>query len=300
MSTILNDFKSAFRYGNVLNQLIIVNVVLWLAFSTVFIIAKASSAPWLFEAVYDAVAFPSNPLTFLYRPWTILTYGFFHSAIDLFHILFNMMFLYMFGRIIQDLLGNEKIISIFIWGVLVGAGLMMITYNTVPYFITQGAGQMVGASAGVTAIVVAAATLTPDYRFNLIFLGPVKIVYIAAFVVLMSYIQSIGHNAGGNIAHLGGAFAGYLFIKQIQKGTDLGKPVIWVFNWGKNIFKPRPSVRVTHRASGQKKTTNTSANSKTAVNQKEIDTILDKISQSGYESLTKDEKEKLFSASQKK
>ena len=156
---------------------------------------------------------------------------------------------------------------------------------------------MVGASASGLAIVVGAATLLPHFQM--------RFLYIAAFFVIVSYVSITGTNAGGNIAHLGGALMGYIFIKQLQKGNDWGVWVIKTIDFFKAIFKPKPKVRVSYRKEKTKtktgsfsSTSNSSGSSSTASpSQEEIDAILDKIAQSGYESLSKAEKEKLFNAS---
>jgi len=155
----------------------------------------------------------------------------------------------------------------------------------------------VGASAAVFAVVVAAATLLPDYTFFLLFLGPVRIKYIAAFYVIISFLGSVGSNAGGEIAHLGGALMGFVYIKQLQSGANWGSWITATLDWFKNLFTAKPKVKVTYRNSETSSPKKSST--KPSVSQDEIDVILDKISDGGYESLTKDEKEKLFNASKK-
>jgi hypothetical protein len=156
---------------------------------------------------------------------------------------------------------------------------------------------MVGASAAVDAIVVATAVLLPNYTFYLLFFGPVKIKYIAAITVFLSFLGTVGSNAGGNIAHLGGALIGFVYMKQLQAGSNWGMWITTTLDWLKNIFKAKPNVKVSYR---KDKDINikpgTGAKNYT---QDEIDAILDKISADGYESLTKEEKEKLFNASKK-
>jgi hypothetical protein len=160
---------------------------------------------------------------------------------------------------------------------------------------------MVGASAAVMAVIVAGATLLPDYTFMLFIFGPVKIKYIAAVVVLVSVAGINGGNIGGNLAHLGGALLGFVFIKQLQAGRDLGRPVQAIGSWFSNLTNRRPAMQAS--STRRPAATTTTANGKVAKapgqpNQDEIDLILDKISRSGYESLSKDEKQKLFQASQ--
>jgi hypothetical protein len=158
---------------------------------------------------------------------------------------------------------------------------------------------MVGASAAVYAIVVAAATLLPDYTFFLLFLGPVRIKYIAAVYIFISFLGSVGSNAGGNIAHLGGALIGFVYIKQLQGGSNWGGWITATLDWFKSLFKPRSKVKVTYRKNEGPSSNKSAYKASSSVSQEELDAILDKISEGGYESLTKDEKEKLFNASKK-
>jgi hypothetical protein len=171
-------------------------------------------------------------------------------------------------------------------------------YNLIPYYqVRSSFPGMIGASGAVYAVVVGAATLMPNYTFFLFLLGPVRIKYIAAFYVILSFAQSIGSNAGGNIAHLGGALLGFIFVRQLKKGTDLGQPLTNMAEGIKKLFNRKPAMKVTyHRRDTTRPSYNTTAYTP---NQDEIDAILDKISRSGYESLTKEEKQKLFRASQK-
>ncbi len=314
--SIQQDFRYAFsRSGNVLTQLILINVVVWLLYSALFVFAGLFSAPGAFDAVHKWIAIPADVRTFLTRPWTAVTYFFLHQRIGLFHILFNMLWLYWFGKLIQEYIGAKRLLGLYVWGGLAGAGLYLVAYNLVPYFRTimlsveasGGSITMVGASASVLAVVVGAATLLPNYSFNLFILGPVKIVYIAAFSVVMSFFGVVGDNPGGNVAHLGGALFGFIIIKQLRAGTDWSKPVAWFVYGVKSLFKPRRKIKVSyrseqsHRASARaRERVRQGDNEFDEASQEEIDSILDKISTSGYESLTKLEKQKLFSASQKK
>jgi hypothetical protein len=160
---------------------------------------------------------------------------------------------------------------------------------------------MVGASAAVDAIIVATATLLPDYTFFLFLIGPVRIKYIAAFTVVLSFLSVTGGNPGGNIAHLGGAFIGFVYMKQLQGGSNWGIWITATLDWIKGLFKPRTRVKVSYRNEQNRSDARgrTAPQSSSALSQAELDAILDKISAGGYESLTKDEKEKLFNASKK-
>jgi hypothetical protein len=156
---------------------------------------------------------------------------------------------------------------------------------------------MVGASAGVTAIIVAAATLMPNFRMNLMFIGEVKLIYVALFSILIDVLNVASYsNVGGNLAHLGGALMGYLFIVQYKKGNDLAKPISSFFNWIASLFTRSPKMKVVHK---KKPLSDEEYNHNRAATQQQIDLILDKISKSGYESLSKSEKELLFKASKK-
>ncbi|HEY5917155.1 MAG TPA: rhomboid family intramembrane serine protease [Chryseolinea sp.] len=293
------EFKNAFqRHNNAHVQLILINVVVYLVLVVFFVVSTVSQFPEFFEIIHKIVAIPAPLVEFLQRPWTIITYAFVHDWTGILHILFNMLFLYWFGRLFVEYLGSDKLISVYFLGALAGAVAYLIVYNVIPFYEARiPSGGMVGASAAVYAIVVATATLLPDYTFFLLLLGPVRIKYIAAFYIVLSFLGSVGSNEGGNIAHLGGALIGFVYIKQLQAGVNWGSWITAVIDWCKGLFSPKPKVKVTYRkeaSAAAKKATKGSS-----VSQDEIDTILDKISDGGYESLTKEEKEKLFNASKK-
>lgn len=298
-----NDFKSAFqRHNNAHAQLIIINVVIFLAMGILFMIAKLSGTQDIFQVVYDQFLLPSSLSEFLLKPWTLVTYAFAHhysyefGEVGVGHILMNMLALYWFGKLFIEYLGSDKLIALYLLGGLSGGLLYLLLFNTVPFFISHPS-LLVGASGAVFAIVVATATLLPDYTFYLLFLGPVRIKYIAAFYVVASFISSVGNNAGGEIAHLGGALMGFVYIKQLQAGVNWGGWITITLDWFKDLFKPKRNVKVTYRKEEKRSGSKPSGPSKAS--QAEIDAILDKISDRGYESLTKEEKEKLFNASKK-
>ncbi len=304
--SIFQEIKDTFRQpNNTLKQLILVNVIVFLVFLIIGTPLSWMGYEWIEKLAIHYLALPSNLGLFIYKPWTLITYFFTHEGF--FHILFNMLNLYWFGMLISEYLGDKKLLSLYILGGIGGGVLYMLMYNLFPNLSQSPAGaHLIGASASVLAIVVAAATLLPNYTFNLLLIGPIKIKYIAAALVLMSWAlarESSG-NAGGNIAHLGGAFIGWMFIKQLQRGSDMGRPLHAMFVFFRNLFRRKPNLKVSHR----RKTTftnrtSTDSTSTTTISgkpsQKEIDLILDKISSSGYESLSKEEKQKLFQASQK-
>lgn len=301
-NSFLDDFKNAWnKPNNAPAQLIIINVVIFLFLGILMVISRLGGIEEIFSFVYNQFSIPPNFGDFILRPWTIITYAFAHSLSGIFHILFNMLIFYWFSKLILEFLGNQKVIAIYVLGGLAGGVAYLLVYNLIPFYQDQvGAiSGMVGASAAVYATVVAAAVFMPNYTFFLLFLGPVKIKYIAAFYVVLSFIGSTGGNAGGNIAHLGGALIGWLYISQLRSGNDIGAWVIASINWIKSFFVPSPKIKVTHRGAPKKSQPRSKSGAGSKTEQEEIDAILDKISQSGYDSLTKDEKQKLFNASKK-
>lgn len=294
-----NDFKSAFqRHNNAHAQLIIINVVIFLIIGFISVIGLISGASAIPDFIYQQFTIPPTIAEYLTRPWTLVTYMFAHSRYDIFHILFNMLALYWFGKLFVEYLGSDKLTAVYILGGLAGGLLYLLMFNTVPFFMERsGFTGMVGASAAVFAVMVATATLLPDYTFFLLFLGPVRIKYIALFYVILSYLGTTQENAGGNIAHLGGALIGFIYIKQLQSGINWGGWITVTLDWFKDLFKSKPAVKVTYRKEEKRAGTKSSPSGKAS--QAEIDAILDKISDRGYESLSKEEKEKLFNASKK-
>ncbi len=298
----LDEFKNAFQKPNNAHvQLIIINVVVFLSLAVVKVFTTASGNADIFELIHTQLAIPAPFFSFLAKPWTIITYAFVHDLGDIFHILFNMLVFYWFGKLFIEYLGSDKLIAIYILGFIAGGISYLLVYNTIPFYeaLTPLHG-MVGASAAVYAVLVATAVLLPDYTFFLMFLGPIKIKYIAMFYIVISFIGSIGGNAGGNIAHLGGALIGFVYIKQLQIGVNWGGWITTLLDWFKSIFVSQPKVKVTYRKSEPKVHQAARPTTKASkASQDEIDTILDKISDQGYESLSKEEKEKLFNASKK-
>ncbi len=295
----LEEFKNAFsrpNQGHV--QLIIINVTLFLALGVVFVFSRILSFEHFFTLIHDQFSIPPKLSDFVLRPWTIITYAFTHSLTDIFHILFNMLILYWFGRLFIEYLGSDKLVALYVLGALAAGTCYLLVFNTIPFFKNQADFPgMVGASGAIYAIMVGAATLMPNYTFFLFFFGPVKIKYIVAFYIVVSFLGSVGQNAGGNIAHLGGALMGFIYIKQLQVGVNWGGWITAILDWFGDLFSPRAKVKVSYRkqeAANGKKNVNLSG-----ISQKEIDEILDKISDGGYESLSKEEKEKLFKASKK-
>jgi membrane associated rhomboid family serine protease len=285
MSTLWQNIQTkVLRSGSKLNLLIGINIA-------VFLLVNIADVLTNFLFYTHAVAYYSNEYLLLpaYLPklltrfWTPLTYMFMHAGI--WHILFNMLWFYWFGQIFEEYLGKKRTLGLYIMGGLAGAFLYVFSYNVFPIFTHVHAAEgstLVGASASVMAIMVATATLLPDYTLPLILIGPVKLKWLVLFFIVIDFLGITGLNAGGELSHLGGALIGFLYIKQLQKGND------WIGNITK-LFKPKPKLKVVSN--------NQSRKAYDLPRQEEIDLILDKISKSGYDSLSKQEKEILFRAS---
>jgi membrane associated rhomboid family serine protease len=292
-----DEFKNAFqRPNNGHVQLIIINVVVFLVLATLSVFSYFFKAEEAFAVVHEQLAIPAAFSKFITKPWTILTYAFVHDLSGIFHILFNMLAFYWFGKLIVEYLGNDKLIALYFLGALAGGVLYLVGFNTIPVLNERfPLSSMVGASGAVFAIMVAAATLLPDYTFFMLFFGPVKIKYIALVFIVISFIGLRQDNALGDVAHLGGAMMGFVYVKQLQAGVNWGSWIIAILDFFKGLFTAKPKVKITYRKTESKKT----PTNFTKATQAEIDTILDKISDRGYESLSQDEKEKLFNASKK-
>lgn len=300
------NLKNAFKYSdNSLFKLIAINLLVFMVLLVVRVLFTIGGVGEIYQQVLTYLMMPAAVDRLISQPWSILTYMFLHEGF--FHILFNMLFLYWFGMIIHQYLGSRKLANLYILGGLAGALFYVLIYNIAPFFANSvDTSLMLGASAGVFAIVVGAATLAPNTTFMLILIGPVKIKYIAIFYVILSFANTVGANAGGELAHLGGALLGFLYVTQLRKGRDLGIPVQRVGIWFENFFSKKNKVHVSYRKKSTGPTFGSSFSKSTKevastgdATQEEIDRILDKIADKGYEALNKEEKRKLFEFSKK-
>ncbi len=295
MNSPVEDLKKFFKGSNALNRLIIINGVVFFSLRIMFsIFALFNVPPDSYRLVLHQLMLPSSIYRLVLQPWSLFTYMFVHE--EFMHIFSNMLWLYIFGKIFLYYKGGRMLTTVYVLGGLSGGLLYVLAFNFFPLFtaVVQHS-YALGASAGILAIVIATATYVPDYAINIIFLGPVKLKYIALFSVMSDAIKIQSGNAGGHIAHLGGAIFGYIFIKQMQQGNNIGK---WFENLLENLktlFKPKPKIRVVHK----RPLTDEQYNEQRKARQDEIDRILDKIAKSGYESLSKQEKEILFKESSK-
>lgn len=274
-------YDKAFRSGNPLFLFIGINIVIFMAIN-VFALGEFLSgsqgfgSKWILKHLSVPAFYGDLP----YRFWTIATYMFVQR--DFFHILFNMLWLYWMGQIFMDFLNKKQFTFTYLAGGIAGALLYLLAYNLIPVFIKSAPNSiLLGSSASVMAIVVATATLVPDYTIRLMFFGNVKLKYLTLAYFFLDIISMNGANPGGSIAHIGGAIMGFVFIKQLQNGNDFSK-----------LFDKKSRMKVV-------KNNFSKAPKNDFTDQAVIDSILDKISKSGYESLSKAEKEQLFKASKK-
>lgn len=228
--------------------------------------------------------------TLFFRPWSIVTYSFIHSGF--FHLFWNMYLLYFSSRLFLNLFSVKIFLNVYFLGVVVGAFTFLFSYTLFPAF-QNAAPSMIGASAGVMGIFVFISTYSPDQEIRIIFFN-LKLRYLAIGFVLMDIIQIPYGNAGGHLAHLGGAGLGFLYAQRLQNGIDIGLPFERFIAKTTDLFKKKPTLRTVHKKNISRKTKSTVTSD--TLHQKQIDSILDKISTSGYESLSQKEKDYLFQA----
>ena len=293
--SIWDDIGKTFKNGSSLTRLIYLNIAVFFLISIGSIIGYLLNNQTLSLNILNWFSVPSSIKAFLLRPWTLITYMFTHK--DIWHILFNMLWLYSFGRIFLEYLDQRKLVAVYLLGGISGAIVYILSFNIFPAFTGVVADSIaIGASASVMAVVIAIAAYVPDYTVQLFILGRIKIKYLALGIFVLTSIMDFSVNSGGKLAHIGGALFGYLYILNLRRGRDIGKGFNSIIDFFATIFKPRKKLKVTH-----KKVANEFEYNRIKVeHQKRINQILDKISKGGYDSLTKEEKETLFNESQKK
>jgi membrane associated rhomboid family serine protease len=301
MSIYERDYKTRFTTNlqdNALVMLITINLVVFVLFTFInvfyyFSYPKQIADVRFYNDIYVNLALPANFNEFIKKPWTLITHMFYHQG--LWHILGNMLWLWMFGYIFHDLAGNKRIIPVFIYGALGGAIAFMLAYNFIPTLKTVNA-NMVGASGGIMAIVVGTTILAPDYRIFPMLNGGIPLWVLTLIYLIMDLALIPVGNTGGHIAHLAGGFTGFLFIFFMRRGSDWSTGMNNFFDWVNNLFNPdKPKKKIKDELfykAGRKPYSKTSN-----LTEQRIDEILDKIHQKGYPSLTDEEKELLNKAS---
>lgn len=303
-NNIMDEIRDSFRKGSALTKLIYINLGVFILVNVAFIIYILFNSSGL-RIHEKAVLFQNQYLIYLMVPtnlpdllkyfWTPFTYMFLHFGF--LHIFFNMLWLFWFGRIFLKYLNEKQLLTTYILGGFSGAAVFIIAYNVFPGLDN---GVALGASAAVMSVVFAISFYAPDYEVYIPFLGPIKIKYIAIIYIIFDVFQQLrAENFGGYLAHLGGALYGYLFAIQLKKGKDMGKGFSRFVDSLASLFKRRSKLKVSYKSQA-KNLSDEDYNQQKAETQREIDNILDKIAQSGYDSLTKKEKETLFKMSGKK
>lgn len=295
MSSPFSDLRMQFSQAGALYRILLINIGLFLILmlSKTFVFLFKGDAGWL-ETIVLQLSLPASPENLLKQPWSIITYMFLHW--EFFHILFNMLILYWTGKLFIEYLGNDKFWATFILGGISGALIFLLAYNFFPVFTDTSDSRLMGASAGVIAILVAIATLIPNYIVHLLLFGAVRLKYIAIVAVLLYTIRIPDGNAGGELSHLGGALFGFIMVKQLQKGRDITGWLSRIFS-GRKRSRRVPMEVVSRRRSSINEDERYKAGQ--MASQEAIDRILDKINKSGFESLTREEKEILYRASKK-
>jgi len=281
------NLKYQFARLNIAEKLIALNVLVFLVNRLVTFLLKLPS-----NGLVRWMELPINMVDFIKQPWSIITYSFFHGGVG--HIFWNMLLLYFSGRILLNLFDEKRFINIYSLGVIFGGLLFLLSYNVFPVFSGINAA-LIGASAGVTAVLIFVCTYMPNQIVR-IFVFNVKLWHVGVFSVLVDIVQiSNNTNPGGHISHLGGALLGYIYARQLTQGRDIGEGFSKFLDSIGNFFKrekksPLKTVYKKETSAEKKIKTNYTQEN----HQRKIDLILDKISKSGYESLSRDEKDFLF------
>ena len=285
MSTI-DDLKYKFKNLDVFSKIIAINVI-------VFIIGLIFKSLLRFN-LFSYFELPSDIMDFLFQPWSLITYGFLHNG--LLHLAFNMLFLYYLSRVTTNLFRQKMVLNIYFLGIIFGGLAYLAVANLVPLNFFNASGVLVGASAGVSALLLFVAAYMPNSEIRLFNSFNVKWKHIAMVIVgLDVFRMSLGLNQGGYVAHFGGYLLGYVYATKLVKGTDIGKGFERTMDSFMNLFKPKSNLKTVHKNKSKSTTARKTKNPSEALDkQKKIDTILDKISKSGYESLTAEEKAFLF------
>lgn len=291
----ITDLKENFRRGDIVTQLLYINVAVFLVMAIVnvgLLLFNAGAREW--ESYF---ALTASPERFILQPWSLFTYMFMHGGI--LHILFNMLWLYWFGRLFLNFFSAKHLRGLYVLGGICGGLLYILAYNVFPYFAPfVERSMLVGASASILAIVIATAVREPNYPVQFMFIGTVKLKYVALFMVVLDLLFMPSGNAGGHIAHLGGALAGWWFAASLSSGYDVTKWINRVLDFlsGNVKFSSRKPKMKVHYGDKQK---DYDFNARKKERAEEVDRILDKLRKSGYGSLTEEEKKRLFDASKK-
>ena len=296
MASTITDLKSGFRRGNLCIRLIYITVGCFL------VGAVAEVCMMLFNQsllpLFRLLELPASPERLLRQPWSLVTYLFMHGGV--LHLLFNMMWLYWFGNLFLQCYSTLHLRGLYLLGGLGAALSYLLAFNLLPYFQPMMSGSyLLGASGAVLAVVVAVAYRMPDYRVQLLLLGNIRLRYLALITLALDLLFITSSNGGGHIAHLGGAATGLLWAWALSKGTDLTRGINALLSGIESLFTPKPRKPKMKVSYGGKHNSDYDYNARKKADDEAINEILDKLKKSGYESLTTEEKQRLFNASRR-
>jgi len=300
MDGIFTEIRRRFSYGSIVVRYIYINVAIFVALRLAMVALQLFDKPAQF---LDYVELPASLTLLAQRPWTLLTYMFVH--IDFLHILFNMLWLWWFGNIFLSYLSGRQFGGLYILGGLMGAVFFVTAYNIFPLFSINSV--LMGASASVMAVVFAIAFYRKDLEINLLLIGRIRLVWLALGALLIDILAITSENAGGHIAHIGGAMIGVIFASLYARGKDITVFPNRIIDLIVNLFRRKKPVFRVHRqktastsgTAGKRPETDYEYRQRKNEENAVIDRILDKLKHSGYESLSAEEKRKLFEASRK-
>jgi membrane associated rhomboid family serine protease len=297
-----DEVKRFFKQRSILSTLILINIAVWALVNlsgVLFFLYNKPDPATADEWFLQFFAVPAYLPSLLAQPWTLISYMFLH--VDFFHLLFNMLWLYWFGKIFLQYLNSKQLLQTYLAGGLAGAFLYIIAYNFFPVFSTQLPQSLaLGASASVMAIVTATSFYVPNFTIQMLFIGRVKIIYLAIALFIIDFFSISSGNSGGHIAHIGGALWGFSYVTMLRKGwinPFKGDSSSWT-NPFKFFFSSNKKAKTKYSNFGRP-LTDEEYNLAKLANRKKMDEILEKISKGGYESLTKAEKDFLFKSSGK-
>lgn len=301
---VIDTLKQRYSSASVLMRLIYINIAVFVVLRVVGLVSFLLTGNSI--SLVQWVELPSNLLVFAHRPWTVITYMFSHYSV--FHILFNMLWLYWLGRIFLEVFSQRQMVGLYVLGGLAGAALYLLAYNLLPHLV-MGQAMLIGASASVMAIVIAISVYRPDYQIGLLFIGTISLKWIAIATVFIDLISIEGANFGGHIAHIGGMLMGLWYALSIKRGHDITSWINSVIDSVVQLFRknkpsnPQRRAYNYHQSNQEKTATKTSAkanNDSKNADEERLDEILEKLKRSGYGALTDEEKEFLFNASRKR
>ncbi|MEI6456370.1 MAG: rhomboid family intramembrane serine protease [bacterium] len=292
-SNFSDGLKIFFRQGSPLAILILINSGIWIIVQILRVLLFLFNEPDSSIAIsqlFSFLALPAYLPKLVTSPWTLITYMFFH--IDIWHILFNMLWLYWFGKIFIEYMNGRKLVTVYLLGGISGGLLYILAFNIFPAFSVQLPNSYaLGASASVMAVVAAISFYVPNYSLNLLFIGRIKVIYLAIVLFIFDFFMIPAGNSGGHLAHIGGALFGFLYVQFLPVGK---------MNILGDLFRRKKKPLAGFGNFDSRPVTDETYNYQKAEKQKRIDEILEKISKGGYDSLSKEEKEFLFKSSGKK